>query len=278
MLVPNNSNGNLEEDGDDVQTIVPTLRDNPHWGNTPAFKWLVPEEFPHSFTLREQQEAVRNNLQDKPWPTKTGHTHLSDGRCSNVTMEVCIGRRNPHIRVDPPEEISYHQRNTYGYLCKLWVRALQPYSEFVRGKKHRRAVGIHRWPERERQPVPAPRRSDLVDSENDDVYHFEVESEMYFEGPVYIRAIPILLRLERVLMRPTPTHRPTVVTDKRRHVFMCVTDQKKKTIVCGIHVVLSTMKLVFFLDSSKDVLHLRCISLFQPTRCILAFQSNLESW
>lgn len=40
----------LEYDGYDEQTTVPTLLDNAHWGNTPAIEWPVPEESQHAFT------------------------------------------------------------------------------------------------------------------------------------------------------------------------------------------------------------------------------------
>lgn len=63
----------LEDDG---HTTVPTVLDNPRWGNTPPFEWRFPEEFQDAFTLRGQQAAVLHGLQEIPWPTKTLHSSV----------------------------------------------------------------------------------------------------------------------------------------------------------------------------------------------------------
>lgn len=108
------------------------------------------------------------------------------------------------------------------------------------------------------------RRSDLVDSDNDDTYLFEVDSDIDFRGPVPILPIPLLLRLERVLMRLTLTHLPTAFTSKPRNHFLRLIHQQRKGFLCDIHVLLSTMKLICLRASSKDLLHMRFISSFQP--------------
>lgn len=151
-------------------------------GNTPAIECPAPEECQHSFTLRGHQEAVLNSLQEKPWATKTGHTHWSDGRCSNVTMEVCIGCRNPHIRVDPPDGNSDQHRNTYCSPVKCGVETCSSTMAISGASKTERQLADKYGRKEKYRQIQPHRKSDLVDSANDAIYIFDVDSENGFRG------------------------------------------------------------------------------------------------